>query len=195
MLEDGKIKWHAVNYTLAEPATMTDGWSSSPLNPSSFANSLLGQLSAVIGSITAAMANAVSLSTNLDDILAIARTFSHKDREKPLLSLNVATKPILTFIGFVPTLVSELVRHLRVNVDYSDESPSDQLIRNSQMQVCSSVLHHLGWKGEYQPREFSSKLALVMLNLRNIVIVITIAHTNTSALKGAGTPMDDPGTR
>ena len=140
------------------------------------------------------MANAVSSSNNLDDILAIARNFSHKDRKKPILSLDVSLKPKLIFIGFVPTLVSELVRHLKVNVDYSDESPSDQLIRNSQMQVCFSVLHHLGWKGEYQPREFSSKLTLIMLNLRNIVIVITIAHTNTSALKGAGTPMDDPGT-
>ena len=59
------------------------------------------------------------------------------------------------------------------------------------MQVCFSVLHHIGWNGEYQPREFSSKLALVMLNLRNIVIVITMAHTQN---KGAVTPMDDPGT-
>ena len=65
-------------------------------------------------------------------------------------------------------------------------------MRNHQMQICLSILHHLGWKGEYKPREFSSKLALIMLNLRNIVILITMAN-NTTAIRGAGNPMDDPG--
>lgn len=90
--------------------------------------------------------------------------------------------------------MNELVRLLKITVDYSEETPHDQLIRNHQMQICCSLLHHLGWKGEYKPRDFSSKLALVMLNLRNIVILITMA-TNTNALRGAATPtpMDDHG--
>ncbi|RYP18890.1 hypothetical protein DL765_003678 [Monosporascus sp. GIB2] len=133
LLEDGKIKWHPINYTLADPATMTDA-----------------QLSAVVAGITAATANAVASSSNMDDILAIARNFSHKD-----------------------------------------QTPHDHLIRNHQMQFCFSILQHLGWRGEYQPRDFSSKLAMIMLNLRNIVIIITIAN-NTNALRGATTPMDDP---
>ncbi|RYO79913.1 hypothetical protein DL766_003840 [Monosporascus sp. MC13-8B] len=133
MLEDGKIKWHPINYTLADPATMTDA-----------------QLSAVVAGITAATANAVTSSSNMDDILAIARSFSHKDRKSP----------------------------------YKRPPPAP-------MQFCFSILQHLGWRGEYQPRDFSSKLAMIMLNLRNIVIIITIAN-NTNALRGATTPMDDP---
>ncbi|RYP28860.1 hypothetical protein DL767_007018 [Monosporascus sp. MG133] len=155
MLEDGKIKWHPINYTLADPATMTDA-----------------QLSAVVAGITAATANAVTSSSNMDDILAIARTFSHKDR-------------------FTANWMNELVRLLKITVDYSEETPHDHLIRNHQMQICFSILQHLGWRGEYQPRDFSSKLAMIMLNLRNIVIIITIA-SNTNALRGATTPMDDP---
>ncbi|RYP80118.1 hypothetical protein DL769_002604 [Monosporascus sp. CRB-8-3] len=155
MLEDGKIKWHPINYTLADPATMTDA-----------------QLSAVVAGITAATANAVTSSSNMDDILAIARNFSHKD-------------------PFITNWMNELVRLLKITVDYSEETPHDHLIRNHQMQFCCSILQHLGWRGEYQPRDFSSKLAMIMLNLRNIVIIITIA-TNTNALRGATTPMDDP---
>ncbi|RYP53448.1 hypothetical protein DL768_001593 [Monosporascus sp. mg162] len=154
MLEDGKIKWHPINYTLADPATMTDA-----------------QLSAVVAGITAATANAVASSSNMDDILAIARAFSHKDR-------------------FTTNWMNELVRLLKITVDYSEETPHDHLIRNQQMQFCFSILQHLGWRGEYQPRDFSSKLAMIMLNLRNIVIIITIAN-NTNALRGTTTPMDD----
>ncbi|KAK7753742.1 Mediator of RNA polymerase II transcription subunit 16 [Diatrype stigma] len=155
ILEDGKIKWYPINYTLNDPSMMTDA-----------------QLSAVVAGITAATANAVTSNSNMDDILAIARPFSHKDR-------------------FIASWVNELVRVLKIAVDYSEEAPHDQLMRNHQMQICLSILHHLGWKGEYQPREFSSKLALIMLNLRNIVILITMAN-NTNALRGAANPMDDP---
>lgn len=42
------------------------------------------QLSAVVAGITAATANALASNSNMDDILAVARGFSHKDRESSL---------------------------------------------------------------------------------------------------------------
>jgi mediator of RNA polymerase II transcription subunit 16, fungi type len=85
-----------------------------------------------------------------------------------------------------------MVRMMKMIVDYSEETPHDHLIRNNQLQLCFSILNHLGWKGDYQTRHFRSKLAMTALNLRNIVILITIAH-NQQGTRGATTPMDDAG--
>lgn len=38
----------------------------------------------MVAGITAATANAIASNNNMDDILAVARVFSHKDRRYPL---------------------------------------------------------------------------------------------------------------
>lgn len=101
MSEDGKIKWHTATYTLAEPAAISEGLSSISVSCFLITNSLSGQLSAVLGGITVATANAVSSGNNLDDILAVARNFSHRDRKKcfPLpTSLYLLFELMLIFI-------------------------------------------------------------------------------------------------
>lgn len=94
--------------------------------------------------------------------------------------------------GFSGDLLSEMVRMMRVQVDYSEESHHDNLVRNQLLQLCLSTLNHLGWKGEFQPRSFRSKMAMFALNLRNIVILITIANNAPGHMKHM-TPLDEPG--
>jgi mediator of RNA polymerase II transcription subunit 16 len=81
---------------------------------------------------------------------------------------------------------------MRVTVDYSEESHHDSLIRNNLLQMCLSTLNHLGWNGEYKPRTFRSKMSMFALNLRNIMILITIAHSVPGHMKER-TPLDEPG--
>lgn len=86
--------------------------------------------------------------------------------------------------------MTEVVRLSKIIVDYAEEVPHDHLFRNNQLQLFFSILNHIGWNGTSQPRDFQSKLSTIALNLRNIVILITIANNNTHAGKGP-TPMDD----
>lgn len=98
------------------------------------------------------------------------------------------------FLGrpaFVREFVQEIIRTLRINVDYSDDLHHDNLVRNQNLQVCLSVLKHLGWKGEYQQRDFTGTLAKLTLDIRNIVILITIASNTPSALQGKLQALDD----
>lgn len=81
---------------------------------------------------------------------------------------------------------------MRVQVDYSEEAHHDSLVRNQLLQLCFSTLNHLGWNGEFQPRNFRSKMAMFALNLRNIVILITIANNAPGHMKHM-TPLDEPG--
>jgi mediator of RNA polymerase II transcription subunit 16, fungi type len=85
-----------------------------------------------------------------------------------------------------------MVRMMRVQVDYSEEPHHDTLVRNQLLQLCLSVLNHLGWNGEFQERSFRSKMAMFALNLRNIVILITIANNAPGHMKHM-TPLDEPG--
>jgi mediator of RNA polymerase II transcription subunit 16, fungi type len=85
-----------------------------------------------------------------------------------------------------------MVRMMRISVDYSEEAHHDNLVRNNLLQLCLSTLNHLGWNGEFQPRGFRSKMAMFALNLRNIVILITIANNAPGHMKDR-TPLDEPG--
>lgn len=87
----------------------------------------------------------------------------------------------------------EIVRMLKINVDYSEEAHHDQLVRNVHMQLCLSIMNHLGFKGEFQPRSFGGKFAMLALNVRNIVILITIASNTPLNLKEKLSPLDEPG--
>jgi mediator of RNA polymerase II transcription subunit 16 len=75
----------------------------------------------------------------------------------------------------------ELVRMLKLTVDYSaDAKNSDNLVRNNNLHLCFAILNHLGFRGEFKPRTFGGKFAMLALNIRNIVILISIASTSTT---------------
>ena len=62
MCDDGKVKWHPVTYTLADPTAMSEG-----------------QYSAVVAALTMSTAQATASQSSIDDILAVARQFIHKE--------------------------------------------------------------------------------------------------------------------
>lgn len=92
---------------------------------------------------------------------------------------------------FAYTWVRAIINMIRVAVDYSEESHHDQLVRNHHLQFCLSILNHLGFHGEFQPRSFGGKFAMLALNVRNIVILITIANNTPVNLKEKLSPLDD----
>jgi hypothetical protein len=87
----------------------------------------------------------------------------------------------------------ELVRILKVTIDYSEEAHHDSLVRNNNLQLCLSVLNHLGFRGQFKPRTFGGKFSVLALNIRNIVILITIASNTPVTLKQTLSPLDEHG--
>ncbi|KAI0126017.1 RNA polymerase II mediator complex subunit Sin4 [Xylariales sp. AK1849] len=130
------------------------------------------QYSAIVASLTMSAAQAAASQSNIDDILAVGRQVTGRAR-------------------FPVDWVTEMVRMMRISVDYSEESHHDNLVRNNLLQLCLSTLNHLGWNGEFQPRNFRSKMSMFALNLRNIVILITIANNGPGHMKDR-TPLDEP---
>ncbi|KAH8884552.1 RNA polymerase II mediator complex subunit Sin4 [Thozetella sp. PMI_491] len=132
-----------------------------------------GQYAAVLAALSVATSSAASNQTNYDDILATARPFTKKR-------------------DFTYAWTRELVNMLKIAVDYSEDSHHDQLVRNTQLQMCLSILNHLGFKGDFQPRSFGGKFAMLALNVRNIVVLITVASNSAMSLKERLSPLDEP---
>jgi mediator of RNA polymerase II transcription subunit 16 len=93
--------------------------------------------------------------------------------------------------------LSELSRILKVHMDYSEESHHDVLVRNTTIQLCLCIQNSLGFKGEFNPRTFSGKFAWLVLQLRNIVVLVTMA-ANLNVQSGPNnnektSPLEDPG--
>ncbi|KAK3330204.1 mediator complex subunit 16-domain-containing protein [Apodospora peruviana] len=126
---------------------------------------------AVLAALTVAIAAASQ--NNCDDVLAIARPFA----ENP---------------DFMYAWLRQMMTALKIPVDYSEDAHHDQLVRNHNLQLCLSILNHLGFRGEFQPRSFGSKFAMLGLNVRNIVILITIASNMPNTLKEKLSPLDEP---
>lgn len=80
---------------------------------------------------------------------------------------------------------------LKVPVDYSEDTHHDSLVRNSSLQMCLSILNHLGYKGMFQPRTFGGKFAMLALNARNVVILITIASNTPVNIREKLSPLDE----
>ncbi|KAM7194311.1 RNA polymerase II mediator complex subunit Sin4 [Rhypophila sp. PSN 637] len=129
--------------------------------------------SAIVAAMTLALYPVASLQSNCDDLLAIARPFAQKPE-------------------FVYDWIRQLVSVLKVGVDYSDEAHHDQLVRNPNLQLSLSILNHLGFYGEFHPRSFSGKVAMLTLNVRNIVILISVANNMPMKLKEKLSPLDEP---
>ncbi|KKY36090.1 putative mediator of rna polymerase ii transcription subunit 16 [Diaporthe ampelina] len=133
------------------------------------------QYDAVLAGLTLAAANAAHQASNYDDVLAVARPFVEKHPR------------------FLHDLVSTLVFMLNINVDYSEDLHHDALIRNLQIQTVFGLLNHLGFRGEFKPRSFISKFAMLGLNIRHIVILITLAsNSSMNPAKEKWTPLDEP---
>ncbi len=127
----------------------------------------------MLAGLTVAVSSAAFHQTNFDDILAIVRPFTKK-------------------ADFTYAWIRTIVNMLKIHIDYSEESHHDQLVRNNLLQFCLSVLNHLGFNGETKPRSFGGKFAMLALNARNIVILITIANNTPVNLKEKLSPLDDP---
>lgn len=80
---------------------------------------------------------------------------------------------------------------VKVPVDYSEEPHHDALMRNTSLQLCLSILNHLGFNGEFKPRAPSGKFAFASLSLRNAVILITIASNTPTNMREKLSPLDE----
>lgn len=60
-------------------------------------------------------------------------------------------------------------------VDYSEESHHDSLIRNTLIQTVLGISHSLGYSGDAYQRSFASMIAWMTLQLRNCVVLTTMA--------------------
>jgi len=96
------------------------------------------------------------------------------------------------FKDFPTAWVREFVTMFKITVDYSEEAHHDQLMRNSLLQFCLSILNHFGFNGDFQPRTFSGKFANLALAVRNIVVLITIASNAPNTIKEKLSPLDEP---
>lgn len=132
--------------------------------------------SAFITALALSSANAIMRSVNYDDLLATA---------------NKNATP-----QFAYDWLTELSRVLKVHVDYSEETHHDILVRNTTIQLCLCIQNSLGFKGEFNPRTFSGKFAWIVLQLRNIVVLITMAANLNVPVGGNSndkiSPLEDP---
>ncbi|XDG09251.1 hypothetical protein ABKA04_008866 [Annulohypoxylon sp. FPYF3050] len=154
--EDGQVKWNPIHYTLSDIDSINDS-----------------QVSALVASFTISTAQAATVNTNFDDILAVARKFSSKD-------------------AFAIDWIKAMVQMMKITVDYTEDAPHDHLIKNGILQMFLSISNYLGWKGNFQPRQPWGKLAMLALNLRNIVIMITLSNNTITVKQSTTTPLDEP---
>ncbi|KAK3694565.1 mediator complex, subunit Med16 [Podospora appendiculata] len=161
--EDWDVKWNSMQYSMEDPIeTMPDN-----------------QYSAVLAALSVAISSAVAIQStviqqsNCDDILALARPFTRNP-------------------DFTYAWVRQMTNMLKVPVDYSDDTHHDSLMRNTHLQFFLSVLNHLGFQGEFQPRSFGGKFAMLALSVRNIVILVTIASNAPTSIKEKLNPLDEP---
>lgn len=132
---------------------------------------------------------------NIDDILAAARPHAAKKGmlfvqcPPPCQPRGLALTSVS--LDFVKDWVTEMARMLKAAVDYSEEMHHDALVRNTSLQLCLSVMNHLGFQGEFRPRAYIGKFSLLSLNIRNIVILITIASNTPHTMREKLSPLDE----
>lgn len=131
------------------------------------------EYAAIIAGLTVVTSNAVYAGMNHDDVLAAAQPLSRTHRD------------------FARAWIMSLHRVLKFNVDYSEEVNPDLLVRNVQLQFCLSLMNHLDFRGEFQPKLFNGKFAVLFLNVRNIFILIVM--TSNVPQKQQVLPFDEPG--
>lgn len=100
-------------------------------------------------------------------------------------------------IEFAYDWLTELSRPLKATCDYSEESHHESLVRNTTIHLCLSIQSSLGFKGEFNPRTFSGKFAWLVLQLRNILVLIAMAASLNAPQTGGSaekvSSLEDPG--
>lgn len=129
---------------------------------------------ASVAGLSIAAAGSVYTQSNFDDILAITHPLAEKKR-------------------FTQDWIQELIRILKIQVDYSQEIHHESLMRNTALHTCMSIMNSLGFRGENSPRSFQSKFANVCLNARIIVILTTLASNTPLQARDKMSPLDEPG--
>ncbi|RGP70630.1 mediator of rna polymerase ii transcription subunit 16 [Fusarium sporotrichioides] len=126
-----------------------------------------------IAALSVTAAPAMFHQNNYDDILAIVRPYTTKKR-------------------FVQDWVTELIRILKIQIDYSEDTHHDSLVRNGSLQYCLSIMNALGFRGDFSPRSFLGKFSMLFLNVRNVVVLITIASNTPVTVREKLSPLDEP---
>ncbi|KAM5355943.1 hypothetical protein ACJ41O_002589 [Fusarium nematophilum] len=132
-----------------------------------------GHYSGSIAALTVTAAPSMFYQNNYDDMLAIVRPYTSKKR-------------------FVHDWITELIRILKIQVDYSEDTHHDALVRNGSLQYCLSIMNALGFRGEFSPRSFQGKFSMLSLNVRNVVVLITIASNTPMTVREKLSPLDEP---
>lgn len=121
-------------------------------------------------------------------------SFGHSPRREVSQVLrDTHQKHVLTDIGFTQDMITEFIKILKIQVDYSDDAHHDGLVRNGSLQSCLSIMNALGFHGELQPRSFHGKYAMLSLNVRNVVVLVTIASNTPLTYREKLSPLDEPG--
>lgn len=110
--------------------------------------------------------------------------------------LTISSTFVLNFVDLAYDWLIELSRSLKVNVDYSEDTHTDSLIRNTTIQLTLCIQNSLGFQGEFNPRRFGGKLGWLILQLRSIVVFVTMASSVKRSEGPSGeptSPLDDPG--
>jgi mediator of RNA polymerase II transcription subunit 16 len=95
--------------------------------------------------------------------------------------------------GFVQDWITELIRILKIQVDYSEDTHHDALVRNGSLQYCFSIMNALGFRGELNSRSFQGRFSMLALNVRNAVVLVTIASNTPLTVREKLSPLDEPG--
>ncbi|KAF7557671.1 hypothetical protein G7046_g5986 [Stylonectria norvegica] len=172
--DDGKVRWNQLQYPLGDIGnTMQDP-----------------HYAASIAALTVTVAPSMFYQNNYDDLLAIVRPFATKPSRFSRL-FCVMDLP-LTLPDFTQDWITEIIKILKVQVDYSDEIHHDSLVRNGSLQQCLSIMNGLGFRGEYHRRSFQGKFSMLSLNVRNVVVLITIASNTPLTVREKLSPLDEP---
>ncbi|TQW09662.1 mediator of RNA polymerase II transcription subunit 16 [Cordyceps javanica] len=118
---------------------------------------------ASVAGLSIAAAGCVHSQSNFDDLLAIAHPLAEKKR-------------------FTQDWVQELIRILKIQVDYSQEVHHESLMRNNFLHTCMSIMNSLGFRGENAPRSFQSKFANIFLNVQVVEALAGELKWSTSLL-------------
>jgi len=149
------------------------------------------QYAAVVAALALSCSTAVMRNVNYDDILATA----HKHNNSSTFRLDILICYMLTTLpDLCHDWTMELSRLVKLVVDYTEETHNEALIRNATIQLTLSIQNSLGFHGEFRSRSFSGKLAWIILQLRNIVVLVTVASNVRPGSNNESTsPLDDPG--
>ncbi|KAM0462954.1 hypothetical protein ACHAPV_003077 [Trichoderma viride] len=128
-----------------------------------------------VAGLAVATSSAIWYQANYDDMLAIVAPYTSKRR-------------------FIQDWINEMIKVLKIQVDYSEELHHDSLMRNLPLQGILSIMNSLGFKGEMHARSFQGKFAMVYLNARNVVVLITLASNTPATARERMSPLDEPET-